>query len=53
MTNAEYILEFIDSNTVYKHLIDIGYEPDTLTAAFIVWQSKSHTLAEKTKLLNG
>lgn len=49
MTNAEYILEFIDSNTVYKHLIDIGYEPDALTAAFIVWQSKSHTLAEKSK----
>ena len=47
MTNAEYILEFIDSNTVYKHLIDIGYEPDALTAAWIVWQSKSHTLAQK------
>ena len=49
MTNAEYILEFIDSNTVYKHLIDIGYEPDALTAAFIVWQSKDHTLEEKEK----
>ena len=47
MTNTEYILEFIDSNTVYKHLIDIGYEPDALTAAYIVWQSKSHTLAQK------
>ena len=43
------ILEFIDSNTVYKHLIDIGYEPDALTAAVIVWQSKSHNLAEKEK----
>ena len=43
----EYILEFIDSNTVYKHLMDIGYKPDTLTAAYIVWQSKSNTLAEK------
>ena len=49
MTNAEYILNFIDSNTVYKHLIDIGYEPDALTAAFIVWQSKDHTLEEKEK----
>ena len=36
MTNTEYILEFINSNTVYKHLIDIGYEPDSLTAACIV-----------------
>ena len=52
MTNAEYILEFIDSNTVYKHLIDIGYEPDALTAAFIVWQSKDHTLEEKEKAYN-
>jgi hypothetical protein len=49
MNNAEYILEFINSDTVYKHLIDIGYEPDALTAAFIVWQSKSHPLAEKNK----
>ena len=49
MTNAEYILEFIDSNTVYKHLINIGYEPDSLTAAVIVWQSKSHNLSEKEK----
>ena len=49
MTNTEYILEFINSNTVYKHSINIGYEPDALTAALIVWQSKSHTLAEKDK----
>lgn len=47
MTSIEYILEFINSETVYKHLIDIGYEPDSLTAAYIVWQSKSHTLAQK------
>ena len=52
MTNAEYILEFINSETVYKHLIDIGYKPDSLTAAFIVWQSKDHTLEEKEKAYN-
>ena len=53
MTNAEYILEFINSYSVYKHLIDIGYEPDSLTAAFIVWQSKDHhTLEEKEKAYN-
>jgi hypothetical protein len=49
MTNTEYILEFIDSNTVYNHLIDIGYEPDALCASYIVWQSKDHTLLEKEK----
>ena len=49
MTSTEYILGFINSNIVYKHLIDIGYEPDALTAAFIVWQSKDHTLEEKEK----
>ena len=48
MTNAEYILEFINSDTVYKHLIDINYEPDSLTAAFIVWQGEC-PLAEKEK----
>ena len=52
MANAEYILEFINSSTVYKHLIDIGYELDSLTAAFIVWQSKDHTLEEKEKAYN-
>jgi hypothetical protein len=43
------ILDFINSNTVRKHLQSINYKPDSLTAAFIVWQSKSHTLAEKDK----
>ena len=43
------VLEFINSNTVRKHLQSINYKPDSLTAAFIVWQSKSHTLAEKDK----
>ena len=47
MTNTEYILEFINSNTVRDYLKSINYEPDSLTAAFIVWQSKSHTLAQK------
>ncbi len=41
------ILEFINSNTVRKHLKSTNYKPDALTAAYIVWQSKSHTLAEK------
>lgn len=49
MSNAKYILEFINSNCVYKHLVDIDYKPDSLTAAFIVWQSKGHTLSEKKK----
>ena len=47
MTNAEYILEFINSNTVRDYLKNANYEPDSLTAAYIVWQSKSHTLAQK------
>jgi hypothetical protein len=48
VNNTEYILEFINSNSVYKHLIDINYEPDSLTAAFIVWQGQ-YPLAEKEK----
>ena len=48
MTNAEYILEFINSNTVRDYLKSINYEPDSLTAAFIVWQSKDHPLEEST-----
>ena len=43
------ILEFINSNTVREYLKSINYKPDSLTAAFIVWQSKSHTLSEKEK----
>ena len=41
------ILDFINSNTVREYLKSINYKPDSLTAAFIVWQSKDHTLAEK------
>ena len=47
MNDFEYILGFIDSNTVYKHLIEIGYKPTALEAMFIVWQSKSYTLENK------
>ena len=47
MDNFGYVLGFIDSNTVYKHLIEIDYEPSALEAAFIVWQSKSYTLEKK------
>lgn len=43
------ILDFINSNTVREYLKSINYKPDSLTTAFIVWQSKSHTLAEKEK----
>ncbi len=43
------ILDFINSNTVREYLKSINYKPDSLTAAFIVWQSKSHTLTEKEK----
>ena len=40
-------LDFIDSDTVRTHLKSTDYKPDALTAAYIVWQSKSHTLDEK------
>ena len=33
MTNAEYILNFIDSNSVYKNLVDTDYKPTALEAA--------------------
>jgi len=49
MEKTMNILDFINSNTVREYLKSINYKPDSLTAAFIVWQSKSHTLAEKDK----
>ncbi len=44
-------LDFIDSDTVRTHLKSIDYTPDALGAAYIVWQSKSHTLGEKADAL--
>ena len=40
-------LEFVDSLTVREHLRAIGYKPDSLSLAYIVWQSSSKTLDEK------
>jgi hypothetical protein len=40
-------LEFVDSLTVREHLHSIAYKPDSLSLAYIIWQSKSKTLEEK------
>ena len=47
MNNTEFILEFINSNTVREYLEKINYIPDSLCAAWLICQSKNHTLKEK------
>ena len=40
-------IAFINSNDVRRHLESIGWEPDALCAAWLVYKSKSSTLGEK------
>jgi len=41
------ILEFINSNAVRNHLREINYEFSPVESAFVVWQSKTHTMKQK------
>ena len=44
------ILNFIDSKAIREHLHSINYQPkSSAEAAFIVWQSQTHSLDEKFK----
>ena len=40
------IYRFINSNTIREHLKKLGYQFNTLEAAWLVWQCKNATLAE-------
>ena len=48
----DYIFEFIDSEEELKRLLNIGYKPNSLEAALIVWESRSKNLREKIEALN-
>lgn len=41
------IYEFINSKAIRNHLKDINYELTPMEAAFVVWQSKTHTMKQK------
>ncbi len=41
------IYDFINSQDIRAHWEKIGYEPTALESAWLVWQSKNHTLEEK------
>ena len=43
------IIDFVNSNDIRKHWQEIGYEPSALEAAWLVWQSKNHSVEEKHK----
>ena len=40
-------LEFINSKAISNHLKEINYEFTSMEAAFVVWQSKTHTMNQK------
>lgn len=40
-------LEFINSKAISNHLKEINYEFKPMEAAFVVWQSKTHTMKQK------
>lgn len=41
------ILKFINSNAIRFHLSEINYEFSPVESAFVVWQSKTHTMKQK------
>ena len=41
------IIDFVNSKDIREYWQHIGYEPSALEAAWIVWQSKNHTVEEK------
>ena len=41
------IYDFINSNAIRNHLKDINYVFTPMEAAFVVWQSKTHTMKQK------
>ena len=45
--DAMEICEFVNSGDIRKHWEKISYEPTPLESAWLIWQSKNHTLKEK------
>lgn len=41
------IYEFVNSRDIREHWQNIGFVPNSVESAWIVWQSKNHTIAEK------
>ncbi len=41
------IIDFVNSGDIREHWRKIGYEPSALESAWLVWQSKNHTVEEK------
>ena len=47
-----YILQFVNSKDIRKHLGEIGYTFSALEAAWLIWQSQRTTLKEKHRAWN-
>ena len=43
------IIDFVNSKDIRKYWQEIGYEPSSLESAWLIWQSKNHTVEEKHK----
>lgn len=46
------IFEYVNSMDIRKHWQQIGYKPSSLEAAWLIWQSKNHTVEEKHEAWN-
>ena len=40
-------IDFVNSKDIREYWEDIGYKPAALESAWLIWQSKNHTVAEK------
>ena len=40
-------IDFVNSKDIREYWEKIGYEPSVLESAWLIWQSKNHTVAEK------
>ena len=47
-----YILQFVNSKDIRKHLGEIGYTFSALEAAWLIWQNQKVTLKEKHRAWN-
>ena len=43
------VYSYINSKDIRKHCIDINHQFDPIATAYLIWQSKGHTIAEKHK----
>ena len=47
ISSARDLLGFIESDDIRSHCEDIGWTPAPIEAAYLVWQAKMHTMAER------